>query len=533
LTEPLSRERADGSRGIVSAAPAFASPTILFAVAVAAIGVAVTLGAQDKTRTQMSDLPLNVVFVIADDLDAGLLNRMPTLQQQIQRQGPTFKNYRLSDPLCCPTRATIFRGQHAHNTKIWGNSPPTGGHDKFVNLGLDKRTIFTMFNNHAYRTALIGKWLNSFNHPHRTNNETDEDLPYHPPGVDTEFIRLNESSSPIFMRQDGSIYERARTENETELLTDEAIRFIEDGEGAKDMQPFFLYFAPTAPHKGDKPLPHYENTMAQLPRPASFNEDDMSGKPDWISDNKKFCTQGQLDNHTASWVQDNCYFKHGAPKTIASLKDEYRQRVGSVRSLDSQIARLMTTLQQTGELSGTYVIFTSDNGYLMGEHRHYEKRVPYEEAVNVPLIVSGPGVEQGAVKSHPVQDTDFYPTFARIVGATPPAFVDGRSFRGALRAPSNGGISAADWPRDIQLIEGGANLGASPPEYHGIVKRDNEKFVIWPTSSDEEYYDLTNDPNELAGGTRSLTSARLQTLRDRTRALAKCSGASCRAADHY
>jgi N-acetylglucosamine-6-sulfatase len=232
-------------------------------------------------------------------------------------------------------------------------------------------------------------------------------------------------------------------------------------------------------------------------------------------------------------VQDNCYFKSGAPKTIASLKDEYRQRVGSVQTLDSQIARLMTTLQQTGELPSTYVIFTSDNGYLMGEHRHYEKRVPYEEAVNVPLIVSGPGVEQGAVRSHLVQDTDFYPTFAQIVGATTPTFVDGRSFRGALNAPSNGGISAADWSRDIQLIEGGANLGASPPEYHGIVSRDDEKFVIWPTSSDEEYYDLTNDPNELAGGTGSLTSARLQTLRDRAKALAKCSGASCRAADHY
>jgi N-acetylglucosamine-6-sulfatase len=134
---PLRRERADGSRGIVSEAPAFAILFVLFGVAVAAIGVAVTLGAQAKTRAQMSDSPPNVVFVIADDLDAGLLNRMPTVQQQIQRQGLTFKNYRLSDPLCCPTRATIFRGQHAHNTKIWSNSPPIGGHDKFVNLGLD------------------------------------------------------------------------------------------------------------------------------------------------------------------------------------------------------------------------------------------------------------------------------------------------------------------------------------------------------------------------------------------------------------
>src|SRR5215217_6806790 len=303
----------------------------------------------------------NIVFIFTDDLDTGSVSVMPKLKSLLIEEGTTFNNAFVTDPLCCPSRATFLRGQYSHNTRIQGNSPPDGGHEKFQRLGLDRSTVATWLDDAGYDTVYLGKYMNGY-----------EDTRYVPPGWDRWFGWLGNyygSGSEYRLNENGHIESYAQDQvHDTDLLREKAVHYIRNQRD--DGRPFFMYLAPNAPHTPAYVAKRHEGMFSgrSLPRPPSFNEEDISDKPEIVRRPK---------------------LSH---KEIKDLGDLYRKRLAALQSVDGMIAGLIGALQDTGQLNGTYIIFTSDNGFLFGEHRRTEKSLAYEESIRIPFIVRGPGV---------------------------------------------------------------------------------------------------------------------------------------------
>jgi len=196
-------------------------------------------------------------------------------------------------------------------------------------------------------------------------------------------------------------------------------------------------------------------------------------------------------------------------------------------SLDEMVAGLIEEMEAAGKLDNTYVFFTSDNGYHLGEHRiGLGKRTAYEEAVRVPLAVRGPGVPAGASAKEMSLNIDFAPTFAELAGVSVPEFVDGRSL-----VPLLSGASPATW-RSAFLIEHWSGGGGQPletPSYAGI-RNETHKYVEYDTG-EKELYDLSSDPYELQSFPEGIDPALLDGFSSRLESLKDCAGQTCREAE--
>jgi N-acetylglucosamine-6-sulfatase len=207
-----------------------------------------------------------------------------------------------------------------------------------------------------------------------------------------------------------------------------------------------------------------------LPRPPSFNEEDVSDKPAWVR-SKPQLTREQIRKHRLF----------------------YRDRLRSLQAVDRAVGRLIGALAATGRLDNTYLVFWSDNGHHMGEHRlgalgaTSGKGTPYVEDIRVPLIVRGPNVPQ-AERQELVLNTDIAPTFAELAEAQAPDFVDGRSF-----VPLLGGETLL-W-RTAGLIENRRGSGSDRPAYSGMFMQ-NRTYVEYE-NGEKELYDLQTDPYQL------------------------------------
>jgi hypothetical protein len=193
-------------------------------------------------------------------------------------------------------------------------------------------------------------------------------------------------------------------------------------------------------------------------------------------------------------------------------------------SVEDLLRQIITTLDQTGELDNTYIFFTSDNGYHLGNHRLWMgKRAPYEEDIGVPLMVRGPGVPAGEVRNELVLNNDFAPTIAELAGATTPPFVDGRSFAPLLTG------SAPYASRSAFLEEGWltADTNTQPPTHKGVHTQDH-MFIEYDTG-EHELYDLNADPFQLDSIPQAVNPQLYSTLQTRLDALRSCKSAVCRA----
>jgi arylsulfatase A-like enzyme len=263
-----------------------------------------------------------------------------------------------------------------------------------------------------------------------------------------------------------------------------------------------------------KPARRHEALFPELkaPRTASFNEADVSDKPDWIH-----------------------YDPLLSEEEIAKMDLEYRLRVQAMQAVDEMIAELITVLKETGQLDNTYVIFTSDNGYHFGQHRlPAGKATPYEEDIRVPFIVRGPGIEPGStLKGYLTGNVDFAPTIAELAGVVPPVYVDGRSMVGLL----NGERPAAGAWRSAYLLEFyGYNQGdeeqdvpAPNPEYLGL--RTNEYLYVEYQGGFIELYDLLADPFEMENIAATADKTVVARLSAQLKALSACTGRQCRELD--
>jgi N-acetylglucosamine-6-sulfatase len=469
---------------------------VLTPVALAALaGAATTAERPPRTPAGVAADRPNVLVVMTDD---------QTVQSLLAARGTTFENAIVTFALCCPSRATYLTGQYAHNHGVRSNSAPDGGYYR-----LDGReTLPVWLQRVGYHTAHIGKYLNGYG----TRNPREV-----PPGWSEWYGSVDPSTYRYWnytLNENGRLvtYGTARgpqdpAKYQTDVYAQKAADLLRR-EAARP-GPFYLDLAFLAPHSGGPRTPGDPRTVATpelaprhkgrfaaepLPAPPSFNEADVSDKPAAI---RRRPAMG--------------------PSLIAQVTSNYRQRLESLLAVDEAVGTLVRTLEQTGEIDRTTIVFTSDNGFLHGEHRVPQGKVlPYEPSIRVPLIVRGPGVPQGLRLRQNVANIDIAPTLVDFTGATPGRTLDGRSLLPLMADP---GIRLG---RDL-LVEG-------PPGAAGFSSLRTNRFLYTEYATGErELYDLTADPDELQSRHADPAAQGFAaSLAQRLAALRLCAGASCR-----
>jgi N-acetylglucosamine-6-sulfatase len=448
----------------------------------------------------------NVVLIVTDDEDLGAHAFMPKTKALIEDQGATFANYFISYPWCCPSRASILRGQYAHNTNVIGNEPPWGGYETFHGLGLEQSTLATWLQAAGYRTAMIGKYLNRYEPQHDGV----------PAGWDEWHVGGNAHASYDYVLNENGQAVRYGSRPEdylNDVLTRKATGMIRDS-AAADV-PFFLYVLPYNPHSPSVAAPRHDGMFAsaKLPRPPSFDEADVSDKPAFIR-NLPPLSQKQIDY----------------------LEYEYRRRIASLQAIDDMVESIVATLRDTSQLDDTYVIYSSDNGFHMGQHRLIAgKDTPYDVDIRVPMVMRGPGVPAGGRIDAMVGNIDLAPTIAAITGAETPDFVDGRSFLPLLQDPEQPWREAFLIERrklEEQLVRQSKDSGLTPEEldqtavFNGM--RTPDSVYVEYGTGERELYDLLADPFQLDNMIRDADPAFVALMAERLTALASCAADACR-----
>ena len=462
--------------------------------------------AQAQTVTATSTQP-NIVFILTDDMRKDDLKYMPKTKALLQNTGVTFENAFVSNALCCPSRSTIMRGQYSHNTGVWSNSSTdsssttSGGWQAYQANGNEVDNVATRLQGAGYKTGLFGKYLNGY------DNTT-----YRPPGWDRWFGAFTLGGLHYFdygVNDQGTIthYGTSASAYSTDVISGQADAFIRTS--ALQGTPFFAYVAPLAPHDPSTPAPRdaHDYDGIQGPRLPSFNEADVSDKPSWIR---------QLSKLTSSQT--------------SAINKRHETRVESLQAVDDLVEGVVNTLKNPRPdgaipLDNTYIFFTSDNGFHHGEHRiAKQKWRPYEEDINMPLLVRGPGVAAGSTTDKLTLNTDYLPTFLDLAGAQSPPYVDGRSLRPVL----NGSVTT--W-RSAVLLEAAANYS---PAYEGIRTISTgglpkRKYVEY-SGGVKELYNLDTDPYELGNSYNPTTPP--TDLVSRLQALKSCAGSGCFTAEN-
>jgi len=459
-----------------------------------------------------------------------MLRYMPKLKALLIDQGTTFSNFFFNISLCCPSRATILRGQYAHNTHVYSN----GIFERIVESGLEKSTVAVWLQNAGYKTMLAGKYLNGY--PPRNNKM------YIPPGWDEWYSAAggkpyNEYNYTLNENGKAVQYGNQPGDYGTDVYTRKATDFM--ARMAKEGKPFFIYLSFYAPHSPATPAPRHESLFpdAQAPRTPNYNEADVSDKPQYIRSEDLLTAEEQ-----------------------ARLDADYRQRLQSLQAVDEAIETLVNALKATGQLANTYIFFASDNGYVLGNHRLPQgKMVPYEESIRVPLVVRGPGVPAGRTVEQLVGNVDLAPTWAELAGVKTPDFVDGRSLVSLWSAnPPN------EWRQAYLLMNGNPQAGAGPqargratqgsdeddepedfkrggqltgredkprvPVFAGLRTKDYT-YVEYATG-EKELYDLKNDPYQLQNLAGTADATLLAQFSAWLAELQRCAAATCRTVEN-
>jgi N-acetylglucosamine-6-sulfatase len=444
------------------------SSSRLLALAVAALA-ALAPGAPAAAQAKP-----NIVFVMTDDQTAASTSVQRNVSL-LQTQGTTFTQTISSYPLCCPSRATYYSGQYSHNHGVLHNAGPFGGYTRFDN----SNALPLWLQAAGYRTMHVGRYLNGY-------GVQNPNLAEVPPGWNDWISGVGEQ---VFnferwqTNENGQIFNRPGADHPGEHQTDfygrRAAELID--QAAPSSQPFFLSLTFPAPHSGfplesddppflatPYPAPRHRNYFAgrALPRPPSFDEADVSTKPQVVADRPRL-----------------------TPEWMAAIQENYQQELESLLSVDDAVGSVLNALQRNGELDDTLFVYTSDNGFFHGEHRiTSEKVLPYEESARIPLIVRGPGVPRGRKLGNLVSNIDWAPTIVDAADATPQRLMDGSSLFGVIEDP------AREQGREIVLENG---VGANGIPMFRALRNPRYVWIEHKTTGEYELYDLRKDPYQL------------------------------------
>jgi arylsulfatase A-like enzyme len=432
----------------------------------------------DRLLSEALGLPAlrpNVIVIVTDDQHPQAVNTMPATLSGIADCGMRFDNAFTTTPICAPSRAGILTGQHATKHGVTANG--LLDHNGQVANGAraldESSTLATWFRDAGYRTALFGKYLNSY---HVVS-------PHVPAGWDEwrAFINDTHNLFDYDLNENGTVvhYGSAVGDYSTDIIAAHALRFID----ANGEQPFFAVFAPFAPHYPSEPAPRHLGQLDGLPpwRPLSWGEVDLSERPKWFR------------------------FFAVKPNVLPARDAVVRRQIESLMAVDEFVAAMLALLERRGLTDNTVIVFTADHGMMWGEHRWFNKQVAYEESIRVPLFVKYPlAITLPRRESLFALNIDIAPTLAHLAGVA----TGDHAFDGDSLLP----VTAA-WRSDfaVRHFVGGVIV---PP--WDALRSARYKYVRHVNPMDAaEVYDLDTDPFELNNLAKNADNAGLVTALSR------------------
>ena len=461
---------------------------VLATLAVGAAGL-VACTSPDRARQKRAlDARPNIVFILTDDMSTNLFT--PELMPHtwaLMQQGARFTHYFVTDSLCCPSRSSIFTGRYPHDTGVFTNSGDDGGYLAFQKRHEEDSTVATDLHAVGYHTAMMGKYLNLY--------DADLDPPAH--GWD-EWDVAGNSGYPEFnyrLNQNGKVHSYAgpndggRDNYLTDVLGRLAGRWV--SKSAIRSAPFFLEVATFAPHAPFVPAPRDRSLFPhlRLPQTPALNAATVDAP---------------------SWLRGVPPLDHVRRHAMAGT---YRLRAQDVRGVDDMVGALVDTLKSNHQWDNTYFVFSSDNGYHIGEHRlSGGKLTAFDTDINVPFIVVGPHVTPGSTVDRLAENIDLRPTFDEWGGTVPQQAIDGRTLTPLLAPDVGPDTVIAGWPRSVLVEHHGPDLDplpptdpdhpvttdpnvANPPTYEAM--RTADGLYVEYRDGEHEYYDTVTDPAEL------------------------------------
>lgn len=435
----------------------------------------------------------NIIFIMADDHAAhaisaygSRINQTPNLDR-LAREGMRFNNCFAVNSICAPSRATILTGKYSHINGVTVFNEFDGG----------QWTVAKALQQAGYYTGMIGKWH----------------LKSDPTGFDYWNVLVGQGfyHNPVFI----DMGERKKIPGyATDVITDLAIEFLQHR--PKD-KPFFLMCHHKAPHRpwepDEKHAHMYDGEL--IPEPDTF-DDDYDTRSDAAreatmridrdltrNDLKLTPPAGLTGAKLQAWKSDADVelevVENGRTNKLSgkALKQWKYQRyikdyLRCIASVDDNVGRLLDYLDQSGLATNTIVIYTSDQGFFLGDHDWFDKRFMYEESIRMPFLIRYPDrIKAGSVNDAMILNVDFAPTFLDYVGAVAPKDLQGRSLVPLLR-----GESSKDW-RDVWYYRYYHYPGDHKVQPHYGVRTDRYKLIYFNRINAWELFDLKNDPHEL------------------------------------
>lgn len=436
----------------------------------------------------------NIVLITTDDQTLTEMRWLPLTRRLIGRAGVTFTDFLANHPNCCPSRAELLTGQYAQNNGVRSNIGRRGGYDVFE----PATALPTWLQRAGYATGLIGKYLNLYG----ADNAREVGWDLWDPTVDDlyQYTGFGQYVAPGEVEHPGGYH--------TDYVADASVEFIERQAGSA---PFFLWSSYVAPHS------RCATGEGCLGPPLAAERDRQrfrDVRPPFLDDPAYDRPVARADRPRLE--------EDGRPVT-REQRVLFRARLQSLAAVDRAVERTVAALRSAGELDDTLIVFTSDNGFLFGEHRLLGKVVPFDQSVRVPLLVRGPGVRRGTERRTGAM-IDLAPTFAALAGVRPSLEVDGTSLWPMLTK------AAPDRDRTV-LVQGGIT-GRDPRDlgwsYRGV-RTQRYTFVRWTRGHRLELFDRQRDPHELRNVAGLARYAEVvDELRRRTRVLGRCAGPRCR-----
>ena len=489
-------------------------------VILAVAGILFLLPLNTKAQKSKTKRP-NIIFIMSDDhayqaisaYDDKLIHT-PNIDR-LAKEGMLFTNASVTNSICAPSRATILTGKHTHiNGKV----------DNYFPFDTTQVTFPQIFKKNGYKTAMFGKL-------HFGNNPKGVDefmiLPGQGNYINPDFIVTNGDT----IRKEGYV---------TDIITDVSLDWLK--KEAADDEPFMMMYLHKAPHRPWWPRADKfkEFTKKRFPEPATLFDDyknrgtaaktaemnllthmmyshDSKIRPETLAKmegkvfpvveeypngfygpyNRATAEQKALYDPVLDSINDFFYENWPKMNDTEKMKWKYQRYMqdylGSISSVDDNIGRLLDYLDESGLAENTIVIYTSDQGFYLGEHGWFDKRFIYDESFKTPLLVRWPNVvKPGSVENEMVQNLDFAQTMLEAVGIKPPNDMQGESLIPLLKG------NKKDWTRDAVYYQYYEYPSVHMVKRHyGIVSKEFKLVHFYYDVDEWELYDRLNDPNEM------------------------------------
>lgn len=459
------------------------------------------------SATREAPRPPNIVVVMADDMRVDDLRFAPRVRRLVGRHGITFENSFAPYPLCCPARASFLTGVHAHRHHVWSHEKPWG-YQSFD----DSRTLATSLRRAGYRTGFVGKYLNGYG-PQDSKVSGRPSYRYVPRGWSDWRAAFEDPHVPGI--RGGTYYYfntpynvNGRVDNshggryQTGVIGDFAVSMARRFGDRPD--PFFMYVNFVAPHHGGPVEPDDPEWLRS--RDGRRRLMQTPARPDWVKGRFDDVVRrgaglprggGPAERDVADKPGRLGRLPEFTRRERDALREATRQRAESIWVMDQQVARLVRQLKRSGEWRRTVLVFTSDNGYLLGEHRIYGGKIwGHEPSLRVPMLVTGPGMrgrgEAGRRRYDPITTVDLAATVVDLAGAEPPHAPDGVSRVPTLLEGDRG------WTTPVlhEALHTGGRKGGDFDDVRTAIGIRTARYAMLRYRNGAELYDLADDAVE-------------------------------------